>query len=102
MPMQPRENNMRKRPPHYSRDYRRHRAIADPSYLKTERKRQAKWFAEKVKRCPAYAEVERLNNRLNKLRELVRSRLAKAKQAELELIATAKRYNSLREKCKGK
>ena len=93
---------MRKRPPHYARDYRRRRIIADPNYAKKEQQRRRHWLTLKLARCPQYAEVSRLNNRLNKLREQVRSYTARLKRTERELIATAKRYNTLREQCRGK
>ena len=93
---------MRKRPLHYSRDYRRRRCIADPDYLKAHNERTRKWAKEKVKRCPEYAEVMRLNNRLNRLREMIANIHRTLAKRERELIAKAKRYNLLRERCKGK
>ena len=93
---------LRNRPPHYSRDYRRRRCIADPDYLKAHNERTRKWAAEKIKRCPEYAELIRVNNRLNKLRQIIADHQHTLAKRERELIATAKRYTILRERCKGK
>ena len=93
---------MRNRPAHYSRDYRRRRAKADPNYLKAHNERSRAWAAEKVKRCPEYAQGIKLNNRLNKLRELIIARRCRVARTQRELIATERRYNALRERCKGK
>jgi len=93
---------LRNRPPHYSRDLRRRRIKRDPEYARQLEANTKRYQVEKTKRCPQYAEVMRLTHRLHNLREKVKRRTLAVVQAERELIATAKRYNILRERCKGK
>ena len=92
----------RNRPLHYSRDYRRKRIKADPNYAKKEQRCQKAWLRRKLRRCPEFAEVVALNNRLNKLRGIIEDHKRKLALAERELISKAKLYNALREKCRGK
>jgi Tfp pilus assembly protein PilF len=92
----------RNRPPHYSRDYRRRRAKADPAYLKTELAWKEKWLTKKLRRCPEYAEVLKLHIRISQLRNRFDYHSKLAAKLERELVQNAERYVALRERCKGK
>jgi hypothetical protein len=75
---------------------------SDPNRAQQENNKAKTWLAAKLKRCPEYAQLRKLQTRKQQLHAKVELHMRIAEKADKELLRITDEYQKLAKKCRGK